>query len=133
MSHVHSGALGWVAMISFGAIYHMLPILWKREKMYSVELVNVHFWLATVGIVLYITSMWTAGITQGLMWRSYDNMGFLKYSFLQSVIALHPYYVIRAIGGIFFLSGALVLVYNALCTIERIQKQVYNQPVSLAS
>ncbi|CAK6554177.1 MAG: cytochrome-c oxidase [Candidatus Midichloria mitochondrii] len=120
-------------MISFGAIYHMLPILWKREKMYSVELVNVHFWLATVGIVLYITSMWTAGITQGLMWRSYDSMGFLKYSFLQSVIALHPYYVIRAIGGIFFLSGALVLVYNALCTIERIQKQVYNQPVSLAS
>ncbi|MFV9956015.1 MAG: cytochrome-c oxidase, cbb3-type subunit I [Candidatus Midichloria sp.] len=133
ISHVHSGALGWVAMISFGAIYHMLPILWKREKMYSVELVNVHFWLATVGIVLYITSMWTAGITQGLMWRSYDNMGFLKYSFLQSVIVLHPYYMIRAIGGIFFLSGALVLVYNALCTMRGIQKQVYNQPVSLAS
>ena len=133
ISHVHSGALGWVAMISFGALYHMIPILWKREKLYSVELVNVHFWLSTIGIVLYITSMWTAGIMQGLMWRSYDDMGFLKYSFLQTVIALHPYYVIRAIGGIFFFTGALIMVYNAMRTIYSGGAGSYKQKLSLAS
>ena len=117
ISHVHSGALGWVAMISFGALYHMVPILWDRKGLHSMSLVNVHFWLATIGIVLYITSMWTAGITQGLMWRSYDEMGFLKYSFLQTVINLHPYYVIRMIGGLLFLSGALIMVYNFARTI----------------
>ena len=119
ISHVHSGTLGWVSMVSFGAIYHMVPVLWKKDNLHSMKLVNLHFWLAAIGIVLYITSMWTAGITQGLMWRSYDDMGFLKYSFIQSVAALHPYYVVRAIGGTFFLSGTLIMAYNVGCTIMK--------------
>lgn len=118
ISHVHSGALGWVALISFGALYHMIPVLWKREEMYSVKLIAVHFWLASIGIVLYITSMWASGITQGLMWRSYDEMGILKYSFIEVVSIQHVYYVIRALGGSFFLSGALVMVYNVWHTIK---------------
>lgn len=118
ISHVHSGALGWVALISFGAIYHMVPILWKRQDMYSVKLISLHLWLATIGILLYITSMWTAGIAQGLMWRSYDDMGFLKYSFIEVVSALHPYYLTRAIGGLCFLSGAVIMAYNVFRTVS---------------
>ena len=117
ISHVHSGALGWVALISFGALYHLVPILWGRSQMYSIKLINIHLWLACIGIVLYITSMWTAGITQGLMWRSYSDLGFLNYSFIDAVIAVHPYYVIRAIGGICFLLGALIMVYNVIKTV----------------
>jgi len=118
ISHVHSGALGWVALISFGALYHMIPDLWGKKDMYSVKLISVHLWLACIGIVLYITSMWTAGITQGLMWRSYDDMGFLKYSFVEIVKILSPYYLIRAIGGFLFWLGALVMVYNTFMTIR---------------
>jgi cytochrome c oxidase cbb3-type subunit 1 len=117
ISHVHSGVLGWVGFISFGALYHMVPILWRRQGLYSMKLVSVHLWLASIGIVLYITSMWAAGITQGLMWRSYDEMGFLKYAFIDIVSVLHPYYVIRAIGGIFYLSGAILMIYNLTRTI----------------
>jgi len=117
IGHVHSGALGWVAFISFGAIYHMVPVLWKKADMYSVKLISVHLWVATFGIVLYITSMWIAGIMQGLMWRSYDSMGFLTYSFVETVQAMHPYYIIRALGGLLYLSGALVMVYNIYKTI----------------
>ena len=98
IGHVHSGALGWVAFISFGAIYYLVPVLWKRSGLYSVRLASWHYWIATLGIVLYITSMWVAGIMQGLMWRAYDQFGFLQYSFAESVIAVHPYYVIRLIG-----------------------------------
>jgi cytochrome c oxidase cbb3-type subunit 1 len=118
ISHVHSGALGWVALISFGALYHMVPILWKKNDLYSIKLVSTHFWLASIGIVLYITSMWVAGITQGLMWRAYDKMGFLQYSFVETLAALHPLYVIRGIGGIFFLAGACVMAYNFYKTIQ---------------
>ena len=118
ISHVHSGALGWVALISFGALYHMIPDLWGKKDMYSVKLISIHLWLACIGIVLYITSMWTAGITQGLMWRSYDDMGFLKYSFVEIVKILSPYYFIRAIGGFLFWLGALVMVYNTFMTIR---------------
>ena len=118
ISHVHSGALGWVAMISFGSLYHMVPILWQKPDMFSARLVSLHLWLATLGIVLYITSMWAAGITQGLMWRSYDEMGFLSYSFIDVVASLKPYYLIRGIGGICFLSGVLVMVYNVIMTIR---------------
>jgi cytochrome c oxidase cbb3-type subunit 1 len=118
ISHVHSGALGWVALISFGALYHLVPVLWQKQEMYSLRLVSIHLWLACIGIVLYITSMWAAGITQGLMWRSYDEMGFLKYSFIEVVSAMHPYYVIRAIGGAFFLAGALLFAYNVWKTIN---------------
>jgi cytochrome c oxidase cbb3-type subunit 1 len=112
VGHVHSGVLGWVAFVSFGAMYFLVPRLWKRERLYSLALVTYHFWIATLGIVLYITSMWISGIMQGLMWRAYDSLGFLQYSFIETVEAMHPYYVIRAFGGVLFLVGALIMVYN---------------------
>jgi cytochrome c oxidase cbb3-type subunit 1 len=112
IGHVHSGALGWVAFVSFGALYHLFPVLWRRERLYSLKLVNYHFWIATIGIVLYITAMWVSGIMQGLMWRTYDDLGFLQYSFIETVEAMHPFYVIRAMGGVLFLLGALLMVYN---------------------
>jgi len=118
VGHVHSGALGWVAFITFGAIYHLVPVLWKKEGLYSLKLVNTHLWIATTGIVLYIASMWASGIMQGLMWRSYDDMGFLNYSFVETVMAMHPFYVIRALGGILFLIGALIMVYNLVKTVK---------------
>ena len=112
IGHVHSGALGWVAFVSFGAIYFLLPKLWGRKEVYSLRLVSYHFWIATIGIVLYITAMWVSGIMQGLMWRSYDQLGFLEYSFAETVAAMHPFYVIRALGGLCFLAGAFIMVYN---------------------
>ncbi|PHS75439.1 MAG: cytochrome-c oxidase, cbb3-type subunit I [Rhodospirillaceae bacterium] len=118
IGHVHSGALGWNAFISFGAIYYLVPKLWKRERLYSLKLVNMHFWIATIGIVLYITSMWVSGIMQGLMWRTYDSLGFLQYSFIETVEAMHPYYIIRATGGLLFLTGAVIMLYNIYRTIR---------------
>jgi cytochrome c oxidase cbb3-type subunit 1 len=118
IGHVHSGALGWVAMISFGSLYHMIPRLWKTE-MYSVKLINVHFWLATLGVLLYITAMWISGISQGLMWRAFDDYGNLQYSFLESVVAMHPFYAMRAIGGMFYLSGMVLMAYNVFRTIRQ--------------
>lgn len=118
IGHVHSGALGWVGMISFAAIYYMVPRLFGRERLYSLRLVNWHFWLAMVGIALYTASMWVAGIMQGLMWREYNAEGFLVYSFTETMAAMHPYYVIRLLGGLFYLSGALVFVFNIVQTIR---------------
>ncbi len=118
IGHVHSGALGWVAFISFGAVYFLVPKLWNRRELFSLRLVSYHFWIATLGIVLYITSMWISGIMQGLMWRAYNDLGFLQYSFVETVEAMHPYYVIRALGGILFLSGALIMVYNLYRTVK---------------
>jgi len=118
IGHVHSGALGWVAFISFGALYHLVPVLWKKKEIYSMRLVNIHLWVATIGIVLYITAMWVAGIMQGLMWRAYDAMGFLEYSFVETVAAMHPYYIIRAMGGLLYLSGMLIMVYNCWMTVN---------------
>jgi cytochrome c oxidase cbb3-type subunit 1 len=118
IGHVHSGALGWVAFISFGAIYYMVPALWQRGQVYSSRLIAWHYWIATLGIVLYITSMWVAGIMQGLMWRAYDQFGFLQYSFIESVAAVHPYYMIRLLGGVLFLIGALIMVYNLIMTVR---------------
>jgi cytochrome c oxidase cbb3-type subunit 1 len=118
IGHVHSGALGWVALISFGALYHLVPILWGKKELYSMKLVNTHFWLATVGIVLYIVAMWISGITQGLMWRTYNDMGNLQYSFIDVLRASHPLYVVRALGGLFFLTGAGVMAYNFYKTIN---------------
>lgn len=118
ISHVHSGGLGWVAFISFGALYHMVPILWNKPDMYSKKLISLHLWLGTIGIVLYVASMWVAGITQGLMWRDYNEVGFLKYSFIDIVSSIHPYYLIRAVGGISYLSGFIVMVYNVYMTIK---------------
>jgi cytochrome c oxidase cbb3-type subunit 1 len=93
-------------------------VLWHRERLYSTRLASWHYWIATLGIVFYITSMWVAGIMQGLMWRAYDAFGFLQYSFAESVVAVHPYYVIRLIGGLFFLTGALIMVYNLIQTVR---------------
>ena len=118
VGHVHSGALGWNAFISFGAIYYLVPKLWKRERLYSLKLVNMHFWIASIGIVLYITSMWVSGIMQGLMWRTYDSLGFLQYSFIETVEAMHPYYMIRATGGLLFVAGSLIMIYNVYRTIR---------------
>ena len=118
VGHVHSGALGWVGFISFGALYYMVPRLWGRDRLYSTKLVNMHLWIATIGIVLYITALWVAGIMQGLMWKSYDSMGFLEYSFVESVQAMHPFYVIRALGGVLYLTGALIMAYNFYRTIK---------------
>jgi cytochrome c oxidase cbb3-type subunit I len=111
IGHVHSGALGWVALISLGSLYYLIPRLFGRE-LYSLKLVEVHFWVATIGIVLYITAMWVAGIMQGLMWRAVNPDGTLTYSFVESVQAMHPYFIIRFLGGILFLSGTLVMAYN---------------------
>jgi cytochrome c oxidase cbb3-type subunit 1 len=118
IGHVHSGALGWVAMVSFGAVYCLVPWLWRRKEVYSLRLVEWHFWVSTVGILLYITAMWVSGITQGLMWRAYDSLGFLQYSFVETVDAMHPYYVIRAIGGLLFVTGSLIMAYNLIMTVR---------------
>ena len=118
IGHVHSGALGWVGFVSFGALYFLVPRLWGRERLYSLRLVNTHFWVATIGIVVYICAMWVSGIMQGLMWRSYDDMGFLSYSFVETVMEMHLYYVLRALGGGLYLAGALIMVYNFWRTIR---------------
>jgi cytochrome c oxidase cbb3-type subunit 1 len=116
VSHVHSGALGWNALIAFGSLYYMIPKLWNK-KLYSLRLVEWHFWLASIGIILYVTSMWYSGISQGVMWRAYDDAGFLKYSFIEIVEAIKPYHLTRIVGGIFFLLGGFVMVYNIIKTI----------------
>ncbi len=118
IGHVHSGALGWVGFVSFGAIYFLTPVLWQRQRLYSLKLVNLHFWVATIGILLYITAMWVSGILQGLMWRAYDTLGFLEYSFVETVEAMHPFYVIRAAGGALFVIGSLIMAYNVWRTIR---------------
>jgi len=112
IGHVHSGALGWVGFVSFGALYCLTPWLWRRQRLYSVSLVEWHFWISTIGIVFYITAMWVSGIMQGLMWRAYNEFGFLEYSFVETVEAMHPYYIIRALGGLLYLSGTLIMAYN---------------------
>jgi len=118
VGHVHSGALGWNALITFGTLYYLVPKLWNRERLYSLQLVTYHFWISTIGIVLYISAMWVSGIMQGLMWRTYDELGFLQYSFIETVEAMHPYYVIRGIGGTLFLLGSIIMVYNLVKTMK---------------
>ncbi|ATC86955.1 cytochrome-c oxidase, cbb3-type subunit I [Pseudoalteromonas sp. NZS127_1] len=118
IGHVHSGALGWVAMISIGAIYHLIPALFAQGRMYSVKLVNTHFWLHTVGVVLYIVAMWISGVMQGLMWRAVNADGTLMYSFVQSLEASHPFYIMRFVGGVFIVTGMLVMAYNVYRTIS---------------
>jgi cytochrome c oxidase cbb3-type subunit I len=118
IGHVHSGALGWVGFVSFGALYCLTPWLWKRQRLYSLSLVEWHFWISTIGIVFYITAMWVSGIMQGLMWRAYNEFGFLEYSFVETVEAMHPYYIIRAFGGILYLAGTLIMAYNLYRTVK---------------
>jgi len=117
IGHVHSGALGWVGFISFGAVYCMVPWLWKKERLYSDKLVEWHFWLATTGIVLYIAAMWVSGIMEGLMWREYTPQGYLANSFVETVAAKHIENVVRTFGGLMYLSGALIMIYNLWRTV----------------
>jgi cytochrome c oxidase cbb3-type subunit 1 len=116
IGHVHSGALGWVGMISIGAMYFLIPRLFGR-KLYSIRLVETHFWVSTIGIVLYITSMWIAGVMQGLMWRAVNADGTLTYSFVESVQAMHPFYIVRTLGGVVFFAGMLIMSYNLWRTV----------------
>ncbi len=132
VGHVHSGALGWVAMVSIGSIYYLLPKLFGKTEMYSTKLVTTHFWIATIGTVLYIASMWIAGVMQGLMWRAVNTDGTLAYSFVESVKGSYPFWAIRWLGGVLFLSGMLIMAYNMFKTMAggKIQDVPVNVPVA---
>jgi cytochrome c oxidase cbb3-type subunit 1 len=117
VGHVHSGALGWVAMVSIGSLYYLIPRLFNRE-IYSKKLIEIHFWVATIGVVLYIASMWVSSIMQGLMWRAVNSDGTLTYSFVETVQAMHPFYVIRMLGGLLFLAGMMIMAYNVWKTVK---------------
>ena len=123
VGHVHSGALGWNGMITFASIYYLVPRLWGKPRLYSLRMVNWHFWLSTIGIVFYAAAMWVAGIMQGLMWREYGSDGYLVYAFSEVVSAMFPMYLIRAAGGLMYLSGALIMVFNVWMTIAGKQRQ----------
>ncbi|WP_017462978.1 cytochrome-c oxidase, cbb3-type subunit I [Dyella ginsengisoli] len=130
IGHVHSGALGWVAMISIGSIYAMLPRLLNQQQMYSVKLIDTHFWLHTIGVVVYIASMWIAGVMQGLMWRATDpDNGTLVYSFVESLNATKPYYLFRLGGGLIVLSGMFVMAWNVFKTFQQARGAIVAQPV----
>ena len=118
VGHVHSGALGWVAMVAIGAIYHLMMRTFHTE-MWSMKLINAHFWTATIGAVVYVVAMWVSGIMQGLMWRAYDEYGTLAYTFAESVEAMHPYYAMRAVGGMIFLLGAVLMLINVIMTVVK--------------
>ena len=117
IGHVHSGALGWVAMISIVSMYFMIPRLFGKTQMYSVRLIELHFWISTLGVVLYIAAMWISGVMQGLMWRATNTDGTLTYSFIETVTAMHPFYVTRTVGGLVFLSGMFLMAYNVWKTV----------------
>jgi cytochrome c oxidase cbb3-type subunit 1 len=117
VGHVHSGALGWVGMVSVGSLYYLIPRLFGRTEMHSMKLVTLHFWVATIGIVLYIAAMWIAGVMQGLMWRAVNPDGTLTYAFVESVKATYPYYMVRLLGGTLYFSGMLIMAYNVFKTV----------------
>jgi len=123
IGHVHSGALGWVSMMTIGTLYCMIPRLYNKEAMYSTKLIDVHFWTSTIGVVLYAVSMWIAGITQGLMWRAFNDDGTLTYSFIETVKFTYPYYGIRLLGGLVFFAGMIVMVYNVWKTIADVKPE----------
>ena len=128
VGHVHSGALGWVGLVSMGSLYYLIPRLYGQKKMYSVPAIELHFWVATIGIVLYIAAMWIAGVMQGLMWRSVNPDGSLTYTFVESVKATFPFYVIRLVGGLLYLSGMVVMLWNVIMTVR--QGRVVAVPVA---
>ena len=116
VAHVHAGALGWVGFVTIGSVYYMIPRLFGKNEMYSTKLVEAHFWIATIGVVLYIAAMWIAGVMQGLMWGSLNDDGTLTYSFVESVKRTMPYYMIRFTGGLLYLSGMCIMAYNVYRT-----------------
>jgi cytochrome c oxidase cbb3-type subunit 1 len=131
IGHVHSGALGWVAMITIGSLYYLIPRLVGQRDMYSTKLIEVHFWIATIGVVIYIAAMWIAGVMQGLMWRAFEPDGTLTYSFVESVKATYPFYVIRLLGGLCYLGGMLLMAYNVYKTVA--DKKFIDAPIPQAS
>ena len=124
VGHVHSGALGWVGLVSMGSLYYLIPRLFGQKKMYSVPAIEIHFWVATIGIVLYIAAMWIAGVMQGLMWRSINPDGSLTYTFVESVKASFPFYVIRLLGGVLYLGGMVLMLWNVLMTARQGRAEV---------
>jgi cytochrome c oxidase cbb3-type subunit 1 len=130
IGHVHAGAIGWVAMISVGCLYSLVPRLYGRKEMWSVRLIDWHFWTTTIGTVLYIASMWIAGLMQGLMWRATNPDGTLTYTFVESLAATFPYYVIRLLGGVVVLAGMLIMAYNMWRTIAP-EREVRAVPVPM--
>jgi cytochrome c oxidase cbb3-type subunit 1 len=132
IAHVHAGALGWVAMITIGCLYALVPMIWGKKQMYSKSLINVHFWLSTIGIVLYIAAMWIAGLMQGLMWRAFNDDGTLTYTFVEALQATYPYYVVRVIGGAVFLSGMLLMAWNVWRTLREEDEEVVVVPAEAA-
>ncbi|MGB0957791.1 MAG: cytochrome-c oxidase, cbb3-type subunit I, partial [Litorivicinus sp.] len=132
IGHVHSGALGWVAMVSIGAIYHLLPKVYGVSAMYSTRLINIHFWFSTIGVVLYIAAMWVNGIMQGLMWRAVNMDGTLTYSFIDSVAASYPGYIVRMIGGLLYVAGMFLMAYNVWKTIRLARDNTADSPTPVA-
>ncbi len=128
IGHVHSGALGWVGFVSIGAIYFLLPRVVGKTEMYSKKLMEFHFWIATLGVVLYITAMWIAGIMQGLMWSAVNDDGTLTYSFVETLSAMYPYYFVRFLGGVLYLTGMLSMAYNMWKTIQGSKTTVESIP-----
>ncbi|MGB8327622.1 MAG: cytochrome-c oxidase, cbb3-type subunit I [Steroidobacteraceae bacterium] len=128
IGHVHSGALGWVAMTTIGSLYVLIPRLYGQTEMWSTRLIDWHFWTTTIGVVLYVTSMWVAGVMQGLMWRATNPDGTLTYSFIEALNATHPYYIVRLAGGLLVLGGLFIMAYNVVKTIER-RPAALSQPV----
>ncbi|MBV8634186.1 MAG: cbb3-type cytochrome c oxidase subunit I, partial [Burkholderiaceae bacterium] len=118
IAHVHSGALGWVGFITMGSIYYIIPRMAGKKQMWNMQLVDIHFWIATIGVVLYIAAMWIAGLMQGLMWRAVNPDGTLTYTFVEGVKATYPYYVVRFTGGLLYLSGMLLMLYNTYKTLR---------------
>ena len=129
IGHVHSGALGWVAFMTIGSMYSLMPKLWGRKAMWSTRLIDLHFWIATVGVVLYIAAMWIAGVMQGLMWRATNADGTLTYTFVEALQATYPFYVVRLAGGVLFLVGMLIMLYNVVKTISAPEPRVEAVPV----
>ena len=123
IGHVHSGALGWVSLMTIGSLYCMTPRLVGRKQMYSVPAIDLHFWISTIGVVLYISSMWIAGVMQGLMWRAFNDDGTLTYTFIETIAATRPYYIIRLLGGILFLAGMLVMAWNTWKTLGGVRTE----------
>jgi cytochrome c oxidase cbb3-type subunit 1 len=133
VGHVHSGALGWVGFISMGSMYYLIPRMFGQTQMHSVRAIELHFWIATIGVVLYIAAMWIAGVMQGLMWRAVNPDGTLVYSFVESVKATYPFYVVRLAGGVLYLVGMLIMAWNVVMTVSRGKATAVPVPTALAA
>lgn len=132
VGHVHSGALGWVGLVSMGALYYMVPRLFGQKQMYSMKAIEWHFWLATIGIVLYISALWISGVMEGLMWRAINADGTLTYTFVESVKAKPPYYMTRLLGGLLYLSGMIIMLWNVLKTATESKAAIASIPTAVA-